>query len=244
FLVLDEGDRLVMDELLEESGELVSLCPGRRQSVSCSATMSAKSRERLLPLLGEGAGFVESTGETVLTEHIIHWAFFAEGRKKHGMLRSFLAAERPKKALVFIDRGSQIGRLAADLQYHKTAAAALYGGMEKKARKQAIDDFRSGRVSVLVTSDLSARGLDIPDITHIIALDVPSGADAYIHRSGRTARAGRRGTMVSIGDELEMKRLASLEKKLGITVYPKVLYQGRVCAPEAVYQRYEPPRDQ
>jgi superfamily II DNA/RNA helicase len=103
--------------------------------------------------------------------------------------------------------------------------------MDKKKRKEAIDGFRSGKIPVLISSDLAARGLDIPGITHVIALDVPSD-DSYIHRAGRTARAGKRGIMVTIGDGDEMRRLASLEKRLGLTVYPKVLYKGKIAAPE------------
>jgi superfamily II DNA/RNA helicase len=95
-----------------------------------------------------------------------------------------------------------------------------------------MDDFRRGRSPVLVASDLAARGLDIPDISHIIALDTGSDPDAYIHRAGRTARAGKRGIMATFGDEGELRNLAKLEKKLGIVVYPKELYQGRVCTPE------------
>jgi superfamily II DNA/RNA helicase len=102
--------------------------------------------------------------------------------------------------------------------------------MDRKTRKDALDGFRSGRYPVLVSSDLAARGLDIPGITHVIALDVPADGEAYIHRAGRTGRAGKRGLMVSIGDGEEMRRLAGLEKKLGLVVYPKALYGGKILA--------------
>jgi superfamily II DNA/RNA helicase len=105
--------------------------------------------------------------------------------------------------------------------------------MDKQARKQALEDFRRGRTSVLVTRDLAARGLDISGVTHIVALDVPENGDPYIHRAGRTGRAGNRGYMVTIGDEEELRRLARLEKKLGIVIYPKELYKGKVIAPPA-----------
>jgi superfamily II DNA/RNA helicase len=104
--------------------------------------------------------------------------------------------------------------------------------MDKQERKRALDDFRSGAVRFLVTSDLAARGLDIPGVSHVISLDVSEDRDIYIHRSGRTARAGKRGVMVTIGNETELRRLAALEKKLGITIYPKVLYGGKIAAPE------------
>jgi superfamily II DNA/RNA helicase len=106
--------------------------------------------------------------------------------------------------------------------------------MEKKglSRKYAMDDFRKGRFPVLVSTDLAARGLDIGDLSHIIALDVPQDAGAYLHRAGRTGRAGKRGIVVTIGDGPEMQALAKLEKKLGIAVYPKELRNGRIVAPE------------
>jgi superfamily II DNA/RNA helicase len=94
-----------------------------------------------------------------------------------------------------------------------------------------MERFRSGKAAVLVSSDLAARGLDIPGISHVIALDVSEDRDVYIHRAGRTGRAGKKGIMVSIGDEAEMRRLAALEKRLGIAVYPKELYGGKVCEP-------------
>jgi superfamily II DNA/RNA helicase len=231
-LVLDEGDRLVTDELLEETRELAALVNPDRITAACSATMDRKSRERLLPLMGKMVGREEIDEEEIIRDRITHWALWSEGRRKIVTLRSFLAAVKPRKALVFTGRGGEVGNIVSQLQYHKIAAAGLFGDMDKKKRKAALDDFRMDRARVLVSSDLAARGLDIPGISHIIALDVPAGVEAYIHRSGRTARAGKRGIMVTIGDEEEMRRLAALEKKLGITVYPKILSHGGIHAPE------------
>jgi superfamily II DNA/RNA helicase len=243
-LVLDEGDRLVSDELFPETRELVRFmqhsrkskeAEGGLQTASCSATFSAKTRGRLLPLMGRLSGsgvIIEETGENeVLRKQVEHWAFFCEGRRKIDLLRSFIAAADPKKALIFTGRGGDAGNIAARLQHHKLAAGCLWGDMDKKSRKQALDDFRSGRIRFLVTSDLAARGLDISGITHIVSLDLGDDPDIYIHRAGRTARAGKRGVMVTIGDEAELRRLSALEKRLGITVYPKELYGGRVVSP-------------
>jgi superfamily II DNA/RNA helicase len=243
-LVLDEGDRLVSGELLAETGDLVRLVQDSRkfpgaekalQTVACSATFSPQSKERLLPLMGSLSGggvYTEETGENeVLKKQVEHWAFFCEGRRKTSLLRSFIAAVNPKKALIFTGRGGQAGNIAAGLQHHKLAAGALWGDMDKKLRKRALDDFRSGRLRFLVTSDLAARGLDISGVTHVIALDTSDDPGAYIHRAGRTARAGKRGVMVTIGDEADLRRLSALEKRLGITVYPRELYGGRVVSP-------------
>jgi superfamily II DNA/RNA helicase len=240
-LVLDEGDRLVADELFPETAELCRLAfpPGtpaaddpalrERRIIACSATFSGKNRERLFSLAPDARWEIVTQKENdILRKNIEHWAFFAEEREKTDLLRSFMAAAKPAKALVFTSRASQVGRIVFRLQNHGLAAAGLWGDMDKKARKAAMDGFRKGNIPILVSSDLTARGLDVDRISHIIALDIPDSEETYIHRAGRTARAGRRGIMASFGDEEELRRLARIEKKLGIAVFPKALYAGRV----------------
>ena len=233
FLALDEADRLTADDCREEMSALVRIIAGESASptvAACSATVSAKIKEALHPLLAKSL-FIETDEQEILREMIEHWAFFSESRRKTQTLRSFLAAAKPKKALVFTGRSFEAGKIVASLQYHHIGAEGLFSGMDKKNRKNAVERFRSGKAQVLISSDLAARGLDIPGISHVVALDVPESKDAYIHRAGRTGRAGKKGIMVSIGDEIEMNRLASLEKKLGIKVCPKELYGGRVGDP-------------
>ncbi|MDR3115188.1 MAG: DEAD/DEAH box helicase [Treponema sp.] len=232
-LVLDEGDRLIADELFPETRDVVHRINPLRQTAACSATLSARSRERLLPFMGEPVCTVASEEQEILRERIQHWALFSETRKKISALCSFLAATKAKKVLIFSSRGGQVGNIVSQLQYHKVAAVGLYGEMDKKTRKQALADFKAGRARVLVSSDLAARGLDIPGISHVLALDVPD-REGYIHRAGRTGRAGQRGVMVTLGDAEELRRLAVLEKQLGISVYPKVLYRGCIGSPPPV----------
>jgi superfamily II DNA/RNA helicase len=239
FLVLDEADRMTARESLGETSELLSLIARNAgdgiSAAACSATVSAKTGELLGSLFAK-AEFIESDEQEILRERIEHWAIFSEGRRKVQTLRSLLAAIKTRKAgfkaLIFADRNDEAGKIVSQLQYHHISAAGLSGGMDKKGRKEAIDAFRAGKLNALVSSDLAARGLDIPGLSHVIALDVPPDAEAYIHRAGRTGRAGRRGVMVSIGDETEMRRLAGLEKKLGIMVRPKELYQGKLREPD------------
>jgi superfamily II DNA/RNA helicase len=233
YVVLDEGDRLVHDDLLPETRELMERLPEERVSTACSATMSVKARERLIPFMGRKPAFMEAAGFDILRNAIEHWAFFSEERRKIATLRSLTAALDPKKALVFTGRGGQIGNIVSRLQYHHIAAAGIFGDMDRKNRKKSLDDFRSGRVKVLVSSDLASRGLDIAGIDLVAALDVPDDREAYLHRAGRNGRAGKRGIMASIGDAQEMRRLALLEKKLGIVVYPKDLYRGKVIAADS-----------
>jgi superfamily II DNA/RNA helicase len=241
FLVLDEGDRLLSEELFPPTSELVSFVSSVKPAcrlVACSATFSEKSRDKLFGLgnKAEGSGREwETAGQKendILKKNIAHWAFFAEERKKVDLLRSLITALKPKRMLVFTSRAQEVGNIVSRLQYHHLSAGGLWGDMDKKARKASMDAFRAGSISVLVSSDLAARGLDIEGISYIIALDISDNPETYIHRAGRTARAGTKGVIASFGNEEELRRLAKIEKQLGFAVYPKELRYGKVCAPE------------
>jgi len=224
---------------------------------ACSATINKKSREKLLINCFNRSQkdldkikFIKTEDKEILYEKISHWAIFSEKRRKDQTLRSLLAALSGKtsgknsagkknavKALIFTSRNDEALFTLSRLQHHNVSAAGLFGKVSKKpisgaARKEALDKFRDGSVTALVSTDLAARGLDIQGITHVISLDVPSDSEAYIHRCGRTARAGKRGVMVTIGDETQMRLLAAMEKKLKIRIYPKELHYGKVCAPQ------------
>lgn len=225
-IIFDEADRLVKKELIEESTELKKLMPNYAQIIACTATVDngtkkffSTSEIEILPK------------EDILTKNITHWAIYAESRDKIETLRKFLIAEKPEKALIFTSRADQVENIYSKLKYKKIECVPLHAKTEKQARKAAIDRFRSGKEKILITSDLAARGLDISGITHIIQMDFPSDSDFFIHRAGRTARAGKTGINVVIGDAYEMKAYSALEKKLGITVYPKEVRNGKVVAP-------------
>ena len=169
--------------------------------------------------------------EDVLREKIEHWAFFAERRDKIDFVRSLLRAMQPKKALVFTSRADQVENIYQKLKFKKINCAALTTKIKNQERQSVLAQFKSGKVPVLITSDLSSRGLDIPDIDCVIQCDFPPDEDFFVHRSGRTARAGKNGVNIVIGDEWELRKLSALEKKLKIVVRPKALYKGKICAP-------------
>jgi len=255
-LVLDEADRLVSDEMIDETDELCKIiwsCNKKNGSnivlAACSATINKKYKDKLIDICGNREIlFADSDDNEILREKIEHWAIFSEKRRKDQTLRSLLAALKEKKsrikALVFTSRSDEAVIILSRLQFHNVPSAGLFGKVAKKPfsgqeRKAALDSFREGKVDVLVSTDLAARGLDIPGITHVIALDVPSDSEVYIHRCGRTGRAGKRGTMVTIGDETQMRLLALMEKKLKIKVIPKELHYGRIGAPLPIEDEYE-----
>ena len=142
--------------------------------------------------------------------------------------RKFIYAENPEKLLIFTSRPQDVENIYSKLKYKKINCACLHSKNDKQERKTAIDRFKSGKEKILITSDLSSRGLDIQNISHIVQMDLPENTDFFIHRAGRTARAGKKGINVVIGDEFEMQNYSKLEKKLNITVYPKEIYKGKI----------------
>ena len=231
-LVLDEADRLASKEIAQETAELAALFGPKAQIVACSATITPKTEnfisgarpsieyeKILLPL------------EDVLREKIEHWAFFAERRDKIDLLRSILRILGEKKSLVFASRADQVENIFQKLKFKKIDCAALTANIKNQERQNILAGFKSGKIPILITSDLSSRGLDIPGIEYVIQTDFPNDEDFFVHRAGRTARAGNSGVNIVIGDEWELRKLATLEKKLKIIVRPKALYKGKVCAP-------------
>lgn len=193
--------------------------------------------------------------EDVLQQKITHIAIYSESRDKTETLRRLIAAEQeahsraasggraqgasvpgcpmlPMKAIVFTARPADVETLHSKLSHRKISCCCLHARQDKVKRKQALDTFRKGSCPILITSDLAARGLDIPDVTHIIQMDMPSNIDFFVHRAGRTGRNGRSGTNIVIGDGYELRQLAAAEKKLRLVVHPRILYKGRLVAPE------------
>jgi superfamily II DNA/RNA helicase len=221
---------------------------GGIQWAACSATIDKKIEQEIAHLMQPSLYTIlnlshSDAGKALLPENITHWALFSGDmaggrRKKIDTLCSFLAAgslEKKalgKKTLVFCSRADQAEHTLQRLLHKGHKAAGLWGNLPKAERKAALDKFRGSGVGVLVTTDLAARGLDIPDVGFVVAMDVPEKGDTYIHRAGRTGRAGKKGIMLTIGNENEMHRLAAMEKRLGIVVHPKELYGGRIENPE------------
>ena len=225
-VVFDETDRLVRKELFEETDALRLCLPRELQVIACTATISKQTR-----IFFGGIENVVMPQEDVLRKRISHWAIYAESRDKIETLRKFISACDYEKILVFTSRSDQVENIYSKLRFKKIDCMALHAKADKQLRKAAIDNFRSGKCKILITSDLAARGLDIANISHVIQMDLPEDEDFFIHRSGRTARAGKTGINLVIGDEYEMRKYAALEKKLGIVVYPKEIYGGKIVAP-------------
>lgn len=239
-LVLDEVDRLISPELRTYTLDFIKAVKKSVQLIASSATIT-KSTQKLIEgtrlhadgTLSQQIETLFLPPEDVLRKRITHIALFAERRDKIDTLRKFLQAEKPSKCLVFTSKLDQVENIVSKLRFKGIDCASLHAKADKTERKAAIDKFRNGKIKLLVTSDLASRGLDIQDISHIVQMDLPTNEDFFIHRAGRTARAGKIGINIVIGDEYEMRKYSQLEKKLGITVYPKILYKGHLATPDA-----------
>lgn len=242
-VVLDEADRLISPEIRDDTLDLINAMKKDVQLIAASATITGSTQKILQETRVKKNGATESDIETlflppedVLRKRITHYALFAETRDKIDTLRKYLVAEKPAKALVFTSKLDQVANIVAKLRYKNIDCFGLTAKMDKTDRKSTIDRFRSGKIKLLVTSDLASRGLDIPNITHIIQMDLPSDEDFFVHRAGRTARAGKTGINMVIGDAYEMRKYAALEKKLKLVVHPRILYKGKLADPNEIQQ--------
>ena len=258
-LVFDEADRLFSKEISSETVALAE-CFGREtQFIACSATISAKVEKEFSKVLEKVRGEKFSASkiilprESVLRDRIEHWAFFCERRDKIDFLRRLVFALKENrkiannakhgekgggndgericpKILVFTNRADQVENITSKLKYKGMNCASLHARTKNQERQTMLAHFKNGKTPILVTSDLSSRGLDIADIEFVVQMDLPCDGDFFVHRAGRTARAGKRGVNIVLGDAYELRNLAALEKKLGIAIYPKELRGGKVEA--------------
>jgi superfamily II DNA/RNA helicase len=135
--------------------------------------------------------------------------------KRETLRRLIRSADNFKNAIIFCNRKREVAQLHRSLLRHKFNAVALHGDLDQSSRTAALDAFRSGEAKLLVASDVAARGLDIPDVSHVFNFDVPHHPDDYVHRIGRTGRAGRSGTAITIVAPADQKSLAAIEKLTG-----------------------------
>jgi superfamily II DNA/RNA helicase len=238
--IFDEIDRLMAKETREQLERLVSMAPGDSLKVFVSATIGERTREWIEARCPD-AVLCDPGAEGILNDAIEHWAFFEEGRKKVQFLRSFLAAANPDRCLVFFSRSEQAAEAAEKLAHHGLAAAALHSKADQDARKAAIQAFKEGKVKILVTSDLAARGLDFPGVTHVISADLPDDADIYVHRAGRTGRAGALGFSIIAADLVELQRASRIAVKKKFSFHCMELAGGRMRDkdPEAFFVEAE-----
>lgn len=226
-IVLDEADRLLGDLNLEGVKAVVKTTLKDRQLVALSATMDEKTRRTAKELMKENPQEI-GIAPAKLPESITHSYLVTPFREKVQTLRKLLAAETPEKAVIFLNNPENILVTVDKLCYHGLKAVGLYGADKKESRRRALEAFRDGRANLLVATDLAARGLDIPGLTHVIQMDAPEDMAQYLHRVGRCGRQGMPGKAILIMTPGQTRWVRAYEKAFGIKLTEQELAYGKL----------------
>jgi superfamily II DNA/RNA helicase len=230
-IVLDEADRLLAQNNFADVQALIKTTLNDRQLLLFSATMPPQALSKARQLTNKPQEALIGAQEKIPAA-ISHWYFICEEREKIELLKKLTVHLKIKKALVFINDNYALSTMLAKLKFQGLSVDALWGAAKKSERQTALENFRRGKLQLLLTSDLGARGLDLPDTPYIFSLETPEDASLYLHRAGRTGRAGAKGTAISLVNKSQLPLLDKIQKTLQIEVQQKVTAHGKIFAGE------------
>jgi ATP-dependent RNA helicase RhlE len=215
--MLDEADRMLDMGFINDVKEVSKMLPPEHQTVMFSATMNKAVRALSSQLL-KNPGLVEIGQGNAVATTIDHRVMRVKGPDKKSLLLHLLARPEIARVLVFTRTKAMADTLVGDVKRAGLKADAIHGDLEQSMRQKVLRNFREGQINILIATDVAARGIDVPDITHVINFDMPLEADAYVHRVGRTGRAGATGVALSICVANELALLRQIENLIGIKV--------------------------
>ena len=226
-IVIDEADRLLDDKNVDSVKAVLKTTLKERQIMLFSATITPKTLELAKGIMREPEVITvaEEFGDR---PDISHMYFVAEQRDKIEVVRKMVRLVNAERALVFINKSDDIEETTEKLVYHGLKAAGIHGSSVKGDRKKSLEDFRKGKVQLLVASDVAARGLDIVDVDYVFNLDMPEDPQVYLHRVGRTGRAGKSGIAISIVTKQEVTLIHKYEKMLKLNIAAKLMDHGKI----------------
>jgi ATP-dependent RNA helicase RhlE len=216
-LVLDEADRMLDMGFVHDVKKIIAKLPVQRQTLFFSATM-APAINKLAGTILRNPVKVQVTPVSSTAENVRQSIYFVEKRNKQSLLKHLLSDRTIQTALVFTRTKHGADRVAAALNRSGIRAEAIHGNKSQQARQRALQQFREGRIKVLVATDIAARGIDIEKLAHVINFDLPNVPETYVHRIGRTGRAGANGIAVSFCDTEERAYLRDIQKLISGTI--------------------------
>jgi ATP-dependent RNA helicase DeaD len=221
YLVLDEADEMV-SALKEEVDVIIKDIPKSRRTLLFTATMPGTIKQLVQNYMSKHVVHIEADMETVGHQGIDHQYVVVEPIEKLEVLLHFLNSKEGERGIIFCKTKAAVNKLAKNLAINKFSSGAIHGSLTQGIRDRIMGQFREGHINILVATDLAARGIDVKEVSYVINYHLPDTYDTYVHRSGRTARAGANGLSLTILQKEEVEDIADFEKELGI-VFKKFL---------------------
>jgi superfamily II DNA/RNA helicase len=215
YLVLDEADEMVT-VLKEGLDEIVSELPKKRRTLLFSATMPGPIKQLIQNYMSKQVTQVSANMETVGNQGIEHQYIVVEPIEKLDILMHFLNSNEGERGIIFCKTKAAVNKLAKNLAINRFSSGAIHGSLTQPIRDRIMGQFRKGHINILVATDLAARGIDVQEISYVVNYHLPDTFETYVHRSGRTARAGAKGLSLTVIQNDEVIEIPLFEKELGI----------------------------